>query len=292
MKYEFLNRKVMMREHYQNTIDAIAGVLQREAGDRVSFLIYGSTLDDRLIPGLSDIDAVLFFWNDYVLDSALLARLGEKMRNAFSFLHPDSSSLLDVAIIDAGHARDGRFIPYNDNFAKVFDPENGDSKVVHGKNFIDILRPVELIDPIEARLAFNLQTLRIYLLFGRCNFKAVNGVNPIRELHVLQQVRSIARKVVMLVSPDMKLAKSKCDCLRALKEYLPDVSLEPLFEIENLFENREAVIDILFNGDAMPFLVRSLECYENILRYIVEKFPAKSFRQGGEQCQKRVKKVL
>lgn len=280
MKYEFLNRKAMTREHYQKVVDAITDVLSTEIEDKISFLVYGSMLDDRLIPGLSDIDSVLFFWDEYVLDPKLIERLGNAMRDAFSFLHPDAVSFLDIAVIDAGHAADGRFIPYNDNFAKVFDTVNGDARLIHGKHFIDVLNPVELVDPVEARLAYNLQTLRIHLLFGRCNFKSVNGINPARELHVFQQVRSVARKVMMLLAPDMKLVKSKRDSLRACKEYLLNASFDTFFEIEDLFENRDRVIDLLFSGsDSTPLLLRALECYEKILRSIVKRFPPKSLRK-------------
>ncbi len=281
MRYEFLERKVMRGDIYRRVVDTIVQVLQKVADKRVSFMVYGSMLDDRLMPGLSDIDMLFFFWDKFVIDRALMKEIGCAMREQMSQIRFDLGWFLDVSVIDYGNARDGRFIPINDNFSKIFDMKGGDSELRFGKGFSDLLTPMVLVDPIEARLGFNLQALRSHLMFGYCNARYADGVNPGRELKILQQVRSVARKTMQIVQPaNIQLAKDKKESLKALQAFFPSVDHGPIVRIEKLFCNRNRLINILVGAtETHEILLDALRWYESVLREIVQHLPAHSIKK-------------
>lgn len=284
MRYEFLGRKVMKKGEYEDAVAIIKDAIENETNKDVSFLVYGSFLDSRLMPGISDIDCVLFFWHDFVLPTDSIIRLSEALREGFSHVRFDLGWFLDASIIDAGNARDGRFIPYNDNFSKIFDPVDGDSKLICGKFFVKEMSPVTLVDPVEARIAFNLQALRTYLIFGRCNQKFINGVNPYRELKIFSQVRSLGRKVMQLIEPDnMEVLKDKKKAFCALKKNCPNIDCGALDEIEKMFQDRNEVIDIIMSTETRDILAGALTCYEQVVRHIVQNFPSRSVKERSRQ---------
>lgn len=284
MRYEFLERKVVSGTDYQKAVETVRSVMEDTAGEKVSFLVYGSFLDDRLMPGVSDIDMVLFFWDRFVLDTNLLRTIGKELRNRFSCLRFDVGWFFDGSVIDLGTAEDGRFIPHNDNFSKIFEARDGDARLVYGKQFVQFMNPVTLVDPVEARIAYNLQSLRLYLLFGRCNYKWINGTNPFRELKVFQQIRSLGRKVMQLVDHgNISLAKDKNKSYQAMKHFFPAVDFAPLDDVETIFQNRDKVVDVLMNGQTLDLLFGSLECYEQMVQQIVKTLPMRSKRyEKGE----------
>lgn len=284
MKYEFLERKTMLAEEYQRAVDVVADAVNQIGQNHVSFLVYGSFLDNRLMPGLSDIDMVLFFWHEFVIDPKLMKTLRSAFQNQFAFLRFDIGWFFDASAIDLGNAKDGRFIPQNDNFSKVFDFTSGDSKLISGKKFAHLLNPVKLIDPVEARIAYNLQTLRIYLLFGNCNNHWIGGVNPFRELKIFQLVRSLGRKVMQLIEPDnFELIKDKKAAFDELKRQMPKIDFSALDEIESLFRERNNVVDEIIGLKTSDLLFDSLECYERVVQRIVANFPPRSLREKGKQ---------
>lgn len=282
MRYEFLERKVMRAEEYQQAVDIVTQTLKSVAGKHASLLVYGSFLDDRLMPGVSDIDMVLFFWDKFVLPPDLMRNLSHEFRDRFSRLRFDTGWFFDASVVDVGNAQDGRFIPHNDNFSKIFDAKSGDGRLLCGKEFVSAMNPVTLVDPVEARIAYNLQTLRLYLLFGRCNAKWVSGVNPYRELKVFQQVRSLGRKVMQLVDPgNVALAKDKKASFVAMKRAFPAIDFSGLDAIEVLFQDKNGLVDTLMSGETFGLLLSSLTCYEKMVQRIVETMPMWSLRSRG-----------
>jgi hypothetical protein len=280
MRYEFLNRKAISRDVYQEVLKIITDCLFKATDSKASLLLYGSLCDDRLKPGISDIDLILFFWDEFVLDPAMMCRVSDSLMEQLHKIRFDTGWYLDVSILDLGNAKDGRFIPYNDNFSKVFFPHTGDSELIFGKPFVGVLNPVSLLDPVESRIAYNLQSLRAYVLFGRCNERWNQGGSAGRELKVFQQVRSLSRKVVDLVNPDqMQILKDKNKCVIELQKAFPNIDISILAAIETMFRDKDLVIDTILGCKAFPLLVKALTCYETILKEAVQRLPMRSMRK-------------
>lgn len=285
MRNEFLERKAMTAAQYRSVISTLVKVLEKTVKDKVSFLLYGSFLDDRLQPGLSDIDGVFFFWDHFVTDKKTLLTLAEQLREEFQFLRFDFAGFMDLSTIDAGNASDGRFIPYNDNFSKIFDANTGDSQIVFGKEFVSALSLVKLIDPVEAHLAYNLQSLRNHICFGRCTYRWPNGVNPYKELRTMRQIQAVSRKVMMLIESDnIALAKSKREALKRLETLAQWIDFEPFWVVDRLMQDISKVIDLILAATQSPILlINALDCYERTLQWVVQTRPARSFKPQANQ---------
>lgn len=284
-----LRRKALTRDTYERTVETVSIALKTK-GKATSLLVYGSFLDDRLQPGVSDIDLVIYFWYDVVLPRDTLAELASELRERLLEVSFDAPLLLDASVIDDGLGRDGRFIPQNDNFAKVFDDDLGDSRLIHGKPFTSRIRPVSLVDPVEARLAYNLQAMRLHLLLGECQTNVLQRSGGQKTLHLLQHARSLPRKIVALLDPEaFAKIKDKKASLKRAEQLLPETDFTAFRKAEKLFQNATDVIDAVAAGNCTALLFDMLGGYESALKNIVESHPMRSKRKGANADHDRTR---
>ena len=124
-----------------------------------TFMVYGSFVRSDFVPGRSDIDAVLVFHNDVVIDKEKFNLVSRVLRDALlKHFVPFQVTPCDIAIM-----KDGRFNAYGPHFHEYFAREG---RILIGNDIRkDIHYEVPSMDE-QGPLTFNLRKSRHGLLFA------------------------------------------------------------------------------------------------------------------------------
>jgi len=180
---------------------------------------------------------------------------------------------LDITTIDAGNAKDGRFLSYNENIIEVFKRDNL-SNIVYGKDFRKTLNPMKLTDPTESRLAFNLEKIRNYLCFADNSGNLQKDIKG--KFSCFQYIRRVGVKVCTLLEEEHI---EKEESLEYLSKKFGDIDVEPFKKVNFYFKDIGKLTSFLIKSEkSKKLLEESLTCYETILKEIVDKYSAKSVR--------------
>ena len=272
----FFRRQAITAERYGQAVGALVSALDKgvqKTGVGASLLVYGSYCKNRAIPGISDIDAIVLVHSPFHIPQEF-SRTVNKEFATFYVSHkfvPD----LDITVIDSGHMGDGRFMSYSETLSAVFSsPEQ--STIVYGEDFRDSLQLVRLFDSCEARLAFNLEKLRKYLLLFQ------NTSSPDAEMHTrlnsFQYIRRIGVKTATLL--DKEDLEKEASVLY-LEQHFPDIDFSPLKKVNSSFKSTGSVMELVAHREkSTALLYSSLAMYESLLKSIVEQYPMRSVIQN------------
>ncbi len=125
----------------------------------LSLMFYGSYVRGDAIFGRSDIDALLVFPNDVVIDKNEFMQVSE----AFKKSQKGNNIPFQVNVSDLRTLKDGRFNAYSPSFKDYFSEEG---KVVFGTDYRAEFRYELPTHSEQGALAFNLRKSRQALLFS------------------------------------------------------------------------------------------------------------------------------
>ncbi len=254
--------------NYNNFVTKLVGGLEKIACDGLSLMIYGSFVRGDYTPGRSDIDAVLTFPHDVVIEKSLMREISIILYQALM----GNNVPFQVAPLDATTMRDGRFNSFTDDFRDYFQSEG---RVVVGPDYRGEMVFLGAKTGEESTLSHNLRKSRQALLFSEHDRSEDYRRFLERFNSALNVVSRGSKQVLYLV--DGHLRKNRFSALEAIREVFPGINAEPLERIRDLYENLGRLDAIYRKPDELMGVWNSAVTFlEEVIRAYIHKFPRKT----------------
>ena len=145
--------------NYQDFLERFSKGLKNLGEDKVSLMIYGSYVRGDNVFGRSDIDSVLVFSGDVVVDKKVLRDVSK----VYSESQKSNNIPFQATVSDLKTMREGTFNSFDPNFKDYFDEEG---KILVGRDYRKLFnyQIANLSD--QNSLRFNLRKSRAGLFFS------------------------------------------------------------------------------------------------------------------------------
>src|SRR3989344_448128 len=110
------NKSRPTEKNYKNFMDKFVGGLEELSINGLSLMIYGSYVRGDYNPGRSDIDAVMTFSDDVIINKQNLGQVARILNYALK----DNNIPFQVSVNDLITMKDGRFNSFTDDFYDYF----------------------------------------------------------------------------------------------------------------------------------------------------------------------------
>lgn len=263
------NKSRPTAENYHDFIDKLVRGLKDLGNGGLSLMIYGSFVRGDYTPGRSDIDAVLTFPHDVVIDKEFVHEVSVALHEAL-----DGNNVpFQVSPLDITTMRDGTFNSFTYEFYSYFQSEG---KVVVGPDYRTEMACLQTKSGEENTLSHNLRKARQALLFSEHD-KQENYEKFLERFDSSLNAASRGSKQILYLI-DGELRKNRFSALKELPGHFPAVNLEPLERIRDLYDNPEKLDKLYKNPDETIRVWNSaVTFFEEVIREYIRKFP----------CQKR-----
>lgn len=254
-------------ENYEDFVGKLVSGLKRFGGDGLSLMIYGSFVRGDYIPGRSDIDAVLTFPHNVVIDKEFLHEVSAVLYEALKGNNvPFQVSPLDVTIM-----RDGRFNSFTEDFYDYFQTEG---EVIVGPDYRSEMVCLPVKKGEESTLSHNLRKTRQALLFAEY-YRQEDYEKFLERFNGTLNAASRGSKQILYLA-DGRLRKNRFSALMEIPKYFPEVSIEPLETIKDIFYNLEELDKLYKNPcEVMRVWNSAATFFEEVILAYIRKFPAK-----------------
>ena len=268
------NKPRPKKEDYEKFMNELVKRLKKLGDNGLSLMLYGSYVRGDYNPGRSDIDAVLTFPHDVVIDKDFMHEVSSticqsaKGQNGVSF----PLELFQVSPLDITTIRDGRFNSYTIDYCDYF---NSAGKIVVGPDYRKDMNGLETKTGESSTISHNLRKIRISLLSAEYNKredyeKFLKGFNG-----TLNAASSSSKQV--LYSIDKGLRENRFSPLKEISKYLPEINVEPLERVKELYHN-PAELDKLYRNPAelMKVWNSTASFFEECIKAYIKKYPRKN----------------
>lgn len=228
--------------------------------DGLSLLVYGSYVRGEAVYGRSDIDAVLIFPDDVVIQKENLAACG----NMLAATLETSFVPFQVTPTDVGTLADGRFSTFTDDFEDYFSKDL-EVKIAVGKDYRSLMMyDAEKSGMLQAA-AFNLRKSRVGLLFASYFLKH-DYEQFLRSFNKSLDSTARAGKCLLYLL-DGDLRTNKFAMLPTLCSVFPSVDFQPLEQIQELY-GEPSKLDALYHkpDEVLTLWNSSLTLYETMIK--------------------------
>lgn len=154
----YQNEKRPNEKNYKSFIEKLVQGLESFDKDELSLMLYGSYVRGDYNPGRSDIDAVLVFSDDVIIDKLKM----NKFSKILACAEQDNNIPFQVTVCDLTTMKDGKFNSFDPNFKNYFDDEG---KIIFGHDYRNEFSYSLADNSDQNALRFNLRKSRIGLLF-------------------------------------------------------------------------------------------------------------------------------
>jgi hypothetical protein len=236
--------------------------------DGLSLMLYGSYLRPQdFVAGRSDIDAVLIFPDNVVIDKTNFHRASIVLANALE----GNNISFQVGVCDLSTLRDGRFNTYDPSFDGYFDNE----AQIFGTDYRNQMKFILPDMPQQCSVSTNLRKTRNGLLFAQhCLRSGKTGYEEFlgRFNKSLQAISRSSKQVVSFVTGEF--GNYRFSGVDEIREYFPDVNLDPLLEIKRLYENLDELDALCKSPDEVFHLWNKATTFmEKLIKAYMEKVP-------------------
>src|SRR3989344_7727960 len=153
------NKSRPTEKNYKDFMDKLVGGLEKLSINGLSLMIYGSYVRGDYNPGRSDIDAVMTFSDNVIINKQDLGKVARVLHHALK----DNNIPFQVSVNDLITMKDGRFNTYDESFKNYFVEEG---KIVFGSDYrSDFKYEIPNMNE-QTPVRFNLRKARIGLLFA------------------------------------------------------------------------------------------------------------------------------
>ncbi len=251
-------------KNYKDFLEKLVVGLERLGNKEISLMIYGSYVRGDYVPGRSDIDALLIFPNEVVIDktvfkeaSIILSRAQELNNIPFQITPTDLKTM-----------QEGRFNSYSPDFEPYFKEE---SKIIFGSDYRNKFVYKMSTHPSQDAVKFNLRKSRQGLLFSEYD-KQINYTRFLERFNKTLDATSRASKQIITMV-DGRFRKNRFSALEELSKIFPEVNIEPLIKIKGLYHNLEEMDKIYKNPKELIIVWNdSVHFFESLIKaYIFSK---------------------
>ncbi|VVB80809.1 Uncharacterised protein [uncultured archaeon] len=254
------------REDYNRFIELFVKGLS-DFGSRLTFMTYGSFVRGDFVPGRSDIDALLIFHEDVVIDKAFYAEISDILASILNkHFIPFQATPCDIATL-----RDGRFNTYDPHFKKTFQEEG---KVLLGRDAREEIGYEFPSKYEQGPLSFNLRKSRAYLLFSAYDRNTDPALFVSRFMKTLGMASRASTHVFNMNSH--YVPPNRFGGLENLAEAYPDLDLETLKYVKRLFDNPNELDGLFHKPDEMlKIWNQTVTFFESLVRAYIREHPKK-----------------
>jgi hypothetical protein len=259
------NQERPKEENYRDFDRKLVEGLERLNIDGLSLMIYGSYIRGDYHPGRSDIDAVMTFSDDVVIDKEDLQSVGKVMCNAL-----DGNNVpFQVSVTDIATMKDGRFNTYDESFRDYFEEEG---RVVIGPDYREEFKYELPTMNEQIPVRFNLRKSRFGLLFAEHDRTEDYESFVNRFNKTLDSVSRGSKQILYFI--DGTLRKNRFAASDLIRDFFPEIDTEPLVRIKGLYKSPDK-LDRLYKDpeEAMILWNSSLTFFEEMIREYIRKLP-------------------
>lgn len=253
------------QENYQDFMTQFVRGLERLGDSGISFMVYGSYVRGDYIAGRSDIDAILIFPDEVVINKKKLALSSQVLTQAMR----GNPITFQVTVTDIATMHDGRFNSYNPSFRNYFLEEG---RVLVGPDYRSQFRFEMPFHPEQNPLTFNLRKSRQGLFFADYDKEHDYG-DFLRKFGKTLDAVSRGSKQLLFMFDD-KLTKNRFSALEKISEEFPNVDIQPLIIIKELYHHPEK-LDALYrhSDDVITVWNSAVNFLEQLTREYIRRVP-------------------
>jgi predicted nucleotidyltransferase len=263
MVYGF-NEQRPRRETYDSFVNEFSAGLEEINIEGLSLMLYGSYARGTHIIGRSDIDAVLIFADDCVINKKDLRKVSRELSMALT----QYKIPFQVTPSDLTTMKEGRFNSYDETFREYFMNER---KIILGPDYVPEFEYKSTPYPEQAKLNFNLRKARQGLLFSEY-YKEKDYMTFLDKFN--KSLEAIARSPKQLLQTlDQKLRIHKFTVTEELKEKFPGINLIQMEIIRDHQRNPE-LLDKLYKDPEQVTKIweDSLTFLEELVKIYIKKY--------------------
>lgn len=253
------------RRNYVAFVETLVKELQNLGNKGVSLMLYGSYVRGDYIPGRSDIDGVLIFPDDVVIDKKEMLSVSTALKEALE----GNNVPFQVTAADITTMSDGRFNSFDPNFKSYFDEEG---QVVVGPDYRPLCKYSIVEHSDQNALRFNLRKSRLGLLFSEHD-QATDYEKMLERFNKTLDATSRASKQIMALL-DGKIRGYRFSALEELALEFPDINTDPLARIKHLYENPTELDKLYLKpNELISFWNQALTFFESLIKSYIHKIP-------------------
>jgi len=251
-------------ENYREFETRLTSGMSELGIDGLSLLLYGSYVRGDYNPGRSDIDAILIFPSDFVIDKEDLSRASVVLCQAL-----DGTNIpFQVTVTDIATMRDGRFNSYDESFKKYFE---GESRITGQDYRSDITYELPTMDE-QVALRFNLRKTRTGLLFAEHDRKLDYESFLRKFTKSLDAASRGSKQILSLVDGELRM--NRFSAIDAIADTFPEVNTEVLSRIKMLYQDLTQLDALFEKPDEILSLWNSAVTFmEEMIRAYVKSNP-------------------
>ena len=251
-------------KNYHSFVQNLVDGLKKYNNEEISLMLYGSYVRGDYVAGRSDIDAVLVFPYDVLIDKNVFLEVSK----IINYAQQENNIPFQVTPTDLRTMKDGRFNSFDPNFKQYF---NNEGKIFFGSDYRDQFTYCLSNHSDQNALRFNLRKSRSGLLFSEHDKYKYYKTFLERFNKTLDAVSRGSKQILTMM--DGKLRKNRFSALEELSEIFPEVNLEPLRKIKILYHNLEELDKIYRNSkDLIKIWGDSVSFFESLIKLYIDRF--------------------
>jgi predicted nucleotidyltransferase len=259
------NQPRRKEENYRDFQSKLVSGLKGLGIDGLSLMFYGSFVRGYYNPGRSDIDAVLEFPDDVVIDKANIGLCAKVLAESLEGNHIP----FQVSVCDRTTSEDGRFNSYTADFDEYFREEG---MILVGPDFRDYMQFESQKTGDLHSISFNLRKSRLGLLFAQYHLEH-DYERMLKDFGKTLDSTSRGSKQILHLA-DGTIRKNRFSALERIRSDFPDVEVEPLERIKAIYIEPSKLDALYQNPQEMFSLWNSaLTTFEQIVRSYIRQHP-------------------
>jgi len=253
------------KENYKDFQSKLVSGLKNLGINGLSLMFYGSFIRGDYNPGRSDIDAVLEFPDDVVIDKTNLRLCSKVLAEALEGNHIP----FQVSVCDRTTSEDGRFNSYTSDFDEYFREEG---KILVGHDFRNYMQFESQKSGDLHSISFNLRKSRLGLLFAQYR-QEHDYERMLNDFGKTLDSASRGSKQILHLA-DGNIYKNRFSALERIRSDFPDVEIEPLEKIKTIYIE-PSKLDVIYQNPQEMFSLwnSTLTTFEQIIRSYIRQHP-------------------
>jgi predicted nucleotidyltransferase len=259
------NQERPVERNYLDFEEKLINGLEELDLEGLSLMTYGSFVRGDYNPGRSDIDAVMTFPDDVVINKENLSLVGKVLQQALR----ENNVPFQVSVTDLTTMRDGRFNTYDESFYGYFQEEG---KIIVGPDYrAEFCYELPTMNE-QIPVRFNLRKSRIGLLFAE-HYREEDYESFLGKFtKTLDSVSRGSKQILYFF--DGELRKNRFAAEAFLQNTFPTIDVEPLLKIKELYHD-PAKLDSLYRQpeEVLKLWNSSVTFFEEMIREYIKKHP-------------------
>lgn len=258
------NKERPKAEDYRSFEQKLVSGLTELGIDGLSLMLYGSYVRGDFDAGRSDIDAVMIFPDNVIIDKQNLHKASVALHQALK----GNNVPFQATVSDAVTMKDGRFNSYDESFKKYFDEESRITGVDYRCQITYELPTMSEQVPVR----FNLRKTRAGLLFAEHDLHEDYEAFLTKFTKSLDAISRGSKQILYFV--DGELRKNRFSAVEAIKQMFPDANPEPLLRIKRLYNSPNELDDLYKKPkDVLSLWNSSATFMEEMIKGYIETHP-------------------